>query len=120
MCRFAPSSGSAFEMRHLSIFLAAFLSLAFFGGCQSSPSPAPFTAAVIRAGAANHANEDTLLAGRALFVSRCIECHTLPVVSRHSASTWPDVVEWMAKRAELKPAERDAVIAYVLAVRTQH
>ncbi len=104
-------------MRRLSIFPVASLGLTFLGGCQTSPSPAPFTAAVIRAGAANHSNEDTLRAGRTLFVSRCIECHTLPVVSRHSASTWPDVVEWMAKRADLKPAEREAIVAYVVAVR---
>ena len=104
-------------MRRLSIFPVVSLGLALLGGCQTSPSPAPFTAAVIRAGATNHTDEDTLRAGRTLFVSRCIECHTLPVASRHSAATWPDVVEWMAKRADLKPAEREAIVAYIVAVR---
>ena len=104
-------------MRRFSILSAASLGLAFLGACQTAAPPAPFTAAIIRAGAINHADEDTLRAGRTLFVSRCIECHTLPVVSRHSASTWPDVVEWMAKRANLKPDEREAIVAYIVAVR---
>jgi len=74
---------------------------------------------VIRAGARAHVEERTLREGRALFVSRCIECHTLPLVSRYDAVAWPWLVEDMAGRASLKPAERDAVIAYILAVRAQ-
>jgi mono/diheme cytochrome c family protein len=57
--------------------------------------------------------------GRTLFVHRCIECHTLPAIWRYSAQDWPEIVNSMSHRASLKPAERDAVIAYVLAVRAQ-
>jgi len=57
--------------------------------------------------------------GRTLFVSRCIECHTLPAVSRYNAAAWPRLVDKMSGRANLKPAERDAIVAYLLAVRGQ-
>ena len=55
--------------------------------------------------------------GRTLFVHRCIECHTLPALWKYSAEDWPQIVNDMAHRANLKPAERDAVIAYILAAR---
>ena len=57
--------------------------------------------------------------GRILFASRCIECHTLPPVNAHDATEWPCLVGWMAKRASLKPDEREAMIAYLVAARTQ-
>jgi hypothetical protein len=58
--------------------------------------------------------------GRTLFVSRCIECHTLPAVTAHTAAEWPNLIAEMADRASLKPAERNAVLAYILAAREPH
>ena|SRR5436853_5439235 len=55
--------------------------------------------------------------GRMLFVHRCIECHTLPAMWKYSTEDWPRIVKDMSHRASLKPDERDAVIAYILAVR---
>jgi hypothetical protein len=55
--------------------------------------------------------------GRTLFVHRCIECHTLPPLWHYTPTDWTDIVNSMSHRASLKPAERDAVIAYILAVR---
>jgi len=55
--------------------------------------------------------------GRTLFVHRCIECHTLPALWHYTPKDWIEIVNDMAHRASLKPAERDAVIAYILAVR---
>jgi len=55
--------------------------------------------------------------GRRLFVHRCIECHTLPPLWRYGTEDWPEIVNSMSHRASLKPAEREAVIAYILAVR---
>jgi len=74
---------------------------------------------VVRAGERAHVDERTLREGRSLFVSRCIECHTLPVVSRYDPVAWPWLVDNMAHRASLKPAEREALVAYLLAVRAQ-
>src|SRR6266849_150725 len=55
--------------------------------------------------------------GRTLFVHRCIECHTLPAIWKYSREDWPKIVNDMSHRASLKPQDREAVIAYILAVR---
>jgi mono/diheme cytochrome c family protein len=57
--------------------------------------------------------------GRMLFVHRCIECHTLPPIWKYSREDWPKIVNDMSHRASLNPAERDAVIAYILAIRSR-
>ncbi|HVI83527.1 MAG TPA: hypothetical protein VM717_12405 [Chthoniobacterales bacterium] len=62
----------------------------------------------------------TLREGRTLLVHRCIECHTLPRLWHYSDEDWPKIIHTMSHRASLKPAERDAVVAYILAVRSQN
>lgn len=57
--------------------------------------------------------------GRKLFVHRCIECHTLPPIWKYSREDWPRIVNDMSHRASLKPADREVVIAYILAARKQ-
>jgi uncharacterized membrane protein len=55
--------------------------------------------------------------GRTLFVHRCIECHTLPPIWKYSREDWPKIVNDMSHRASLNPPEREAIVAYILAVR---
>jgi hypothetical protein len=55
--------------------------------------------------------------GRSLFVNRCIECHTLPVLWHYTSGDWIKIVNRMSHRASLKPAEQDAIVAYILAVK---
>ncbi len=57
--------------------------------------------------------------GRTLLVHRCIECHTLPPLWHYKIEDWPEIVNRMSHRASLKPADRDAIVAYILAVRSQ-
>lgn len=66
---------------------------------------------------ANTTSLAKLREGRTLFVHRCIECHTLPALWHYTPKDWIEIVNDMAHRASLKPAQRDAVIAYILAVR---
>jgi len=88
--------------------------------CESTNfTPPRVTPESAQTGPRQHMHIATLREGRALFVSRCIECHTLPVVSRYEASEWPFLIDEMAARANLKKAERDAVLAYILALRAQ-
>ena len=77
------------------------------------------TAGVIQTGVSMHADEQTLRDGRRLFVSRCIQCHTLPVIWYYSKTDWPGIVRRMADRSSLKPAEEKAIVAYIHAVRAQ-
>jgi hypothetical protein len=65
-----------------------------------------------------HVDLAMLREGRTLLVHRCIECHTLPVLWHYRTDDWPDIVNSMSHRASLKPAEREAIMAYILAVRT--
>ena len=104
-------------MKRFATFLSAMACVLWNCGCQTE-SPAPMTPAVVTAGARGHSDEATLHQGRTLFVSRCVECHTLPAVSSHSAADWPRLIDEMAGRADLKADQRKAVLAYVLAVRT--
>lgn len=85
--------------------------------CQLTNYVPPVTPQMATARKGQSVNLAMLHEGRTLFAHRCIECHTLPVVWRYSSKDWPDIVDSMSKRASLKPAEREAIIAYILAVR---
>jgi mono/diheme cytochrome c family protein len=103
-------------MKTLPILCAVCL----FVGCQlTNNAPPPVTPAMTNAGQRDHADLATLNEGRRLFVSRCIECHTLPPHWHYSAKDWPGIVDSMAHRANLKRNERDAIVAYILAARRQ-
>jgi len=85
-------------------------------GCESANfAPPPVTLQMAKTGG-RQVSLATLQKGRTLFVSRCIECHTLPPASSRSAMKWPGAVDRMAARASLKPTERDALVDYLQAV----
>jgi hypothetical protein len=91
-------------------------------GCLSiSYAPAPAVTSQMAAAAVikqSHVNLAMLDEGRTLFVHRCIECHTLPALWQYRTDDWPGIVSNMSHRASLKPAEREAIVAYILAVRS--
>ena len=85
--------------------------------CQLTNYVPPVTSQMATARTGQSVNLAMMHEGRTLFAHRCIECHTLPVVWRYSSKDWPDIVDSMSQRASLKPAEREAIIAYIIAVR---
>jgi len=85
--------------------------------CQLTNYVPPVTSQMATARKGQSVNLAMLHEGRTLFAHRCIECHTLPVVWRYSSKDWPDIVDSMSQRASLKPAEREAIISYIIAVR---
>jgi hypothetical protein len=106
------------EMRNLAIFAVAIMCFVDLSSCSTTRfAPPPVTVELTRAETRQHADIGTLRKGRALFVHRCIECHTLPPFWHYRTEDWPEIVNSMSHRASLKPAERDAIIAYILAVR---
>jgi len=94
------------------------ISISQFASCESINYVPPVTPQMA---ASNSRRQDVdlrnLREGRTLFVHRCIECHTLPVLWHYTPKDWTEIVNNMSHRASLKTAERDAVIAYILAVR---
>jgi hypothetical protein len=105
-------------MRNLGIWIVAIVCLVDLSSCGTT-SFAPPAVTPEWSAKAEHVDLATLREGRALLVHRCIECHTLPAFWRYSTEDWPKIVDSMSHRANLKPSERDAVIAYILAVRVQ-
>ena len=85
--------------------------------CELTNYVPPVTSQMASPRKEQHVDLAMLREGRTLFVHRCIECHTLPVLWRYSTEDWPDIVDSMSHRASLKPAEREAIVAYILAVR---
>jgi hypothetical protein len=101
-------------MKKLSILLSLICLLA---SCETANYVPPVTPQMASATTHHHLDLATLREGRTLFVNRCIECHTLPPLWRYSTEDWPEIVNSMSHRASLKPTERDAILAYIIAVR---
>ena len=59
----------------------------------------------------------TLGQGRSLYGGACSACHAPYAPSAYSAPEWRRIVAEMSERSKLSPAERSAVLAYVLAAR---
>ena len=102
-------------MKKVSIFVVLACLLV---SCESTNYVPPVTPQMATARKGQHVDLVMLREGRTLFVHRCIECHTLPVLWRYSTEDWPNIVDSMSHRASLKPAEREAIVAYILAVRS--
>jgi hypothetical protein len=102
-------------MKKVSMFLVLACLLL---GCELTNYVPPVTSQMATARKGQHVDLAMLREGRTLFVHRCIECHTLPVLWHYRTDDWPDIVNSMSHRASLKPAEREAIVAYILAVRT--
>jgi hypothetical protein len=99
--------------------LAFLLIAACLLACQSVNYVPPVTPQMATATEGRPVDVATLQKGRTLLVHRCIECHTLPPLWHYKTEDWTGIVDSMAHRASLKPAERDAIVAYILAVRSQ-
>jgi hypothetical protein len=102
-------------MKKVSIFLVLTCLLL---GCGLTNYIPPVTSQMATTRKGQHVDLAMLREGRTLFAHRCIECHTLPVLWHYSTQDWPEIVNSMSHRASLKPAEREAIVAYILAVRS--
>lgn len=102
-------------MKKASIFVVL---ACLFASCELTNYVPPVSSRMV-ARKQQHVDLAMLSQGRTLFAHRCIECHTLPPLWHYRTDDWPDVVNSMSHRAALTPAERDAIIAYIVAVRSQ-
>jgi cytochrome c5 len=95
----------------------AFTLAIFISACATAdfaPPPSVSSSLVTKA-RADGASAQKLVSGRAIFVSRCLECHTLPPVAKYSRNQWSHLVARMAGRANLTPGEQDNLTVYLRA-----
>lgn len=106
--------------KRLFAVLAVPACLALLAGCETTLTSAPpVTPAFVRAGGEQHADAQTLEAGRKVFLNRCIPCHALPEIARYEAERLPRIVNWMSSRAHLTPEQKEALTKYLLTVKAQ-
>jgi cytochrome c1 len=87
----------------------------FIVSCANFAPPPEVSPALISNARSDHVDAGQLQNGRRLFVSRCLECHTLPPVTRYTREQWPHLVSRMSGRANLSAGEQAAIVAYLRA-----
>jgi cytochrome c1 len=85
----------------------------FIVSCANFAPPPAVSPALISNARSDHVDAGQLQNGRRLFVSRCLECHTLPPVTRYTREQWPHLVSRMSGRANLSAGEQAAIVAYL-------
>src|SRR6476619_2448325 len=83
-------------------------------------TPPEVSPALISNARPDHVDAEQLQNGHRLFVSRCLECHTLPPVTKYSRDEWPYLVSRMSNRANLSGSDQFAIIAYLRAASLTH
>jgi mono/diheme cytochrome c family protein len=107
-------------MKFLSRVIALPIGAILLASCETSlRSAPPVTTAFIRAGGRENADARTLEEGRKVFVNRCISCHALPAIGRYDSKRIPGIVNWMSHRAHLTRDQNDALVKYLLTLRSQ-
>ena len=106
-------------MKSLLIASALAACVVILASCETAlKSAPPVTAAFVRANRQEKVDAQTLETGRKVFLNRCIACHALPDVTRYDSARIPRIVGWMSERAHLSAEEREALVKYLLAVRS--
>jgi len=103
-------------MRHRAAVVMLVISL-FIGACATgdfAPPPAVSPSLIARA-RLDRLSAQELSIGREVFVSRCLECHTLPSVGKYSRNEWPHLVARMAGRANLTTSDQRVITGYLRA-----
>jgi hypothetical protein len=117
------SSTAATTFAHRSCWVGRIISaivILFIVSCANFAPPPAITPALIANARPDHVDAEQLQNGHRLFVSRCLECHTLPPVTKYSRDEWPYLVSRMSNRANLSASDQSAIIAYLRAASITH
>jgi mono/diheme cytochrome c family protein len=112
--RLGPAAATT-SARYWACWVASPIIILFVVSCASFAPPPEISPALVANARPDHADANMLATGRKLFVSRCLECHTLPSVTKHSREEWPHFVSRMSGRANLSVDEEAAIVAYLRA-----
>jgi len=103
-------------MKNCAKLVVVILSLFLVACATGEFAPPPIVSpALIEKARLDRVNAQELSIGREVFVSRCLECHTLPSVAKYSRREWPRLVARMAGRANLTASDQVAVTSYLRA-----
>jgi cytochrome c5 len=107
-------------MKRLLLAMLPPVCAVILASCETSlKSAPPVTAAFIDAAHRKQPDAPTLEAGRRVFLNRCIPCHALPNMAGEDSAQIPRIVGWMSGRAHLTPEQHEALVKYLLAVKSQ-
>ena len=91
------------------------LIILFIVSCANLAPPPEVSPTLISNARPDHVDAEQLQNGHRLFLSHCLECHTLPPVTKYSRNEWPHLVSRMSGRADLSADEQAAIVAYLRA-----
>jgi len=118
-CRYRQSPTvvrtSTYGIRWPCLIASTSVIVLFIVSCSNLAPPPEVSPALVANARGDHADANVLATGRKLFVSRCLECHTLPSATQHSRDEWPHLVNRMSGRANLSTSEQAALVAYLRA-----
>ena len=104
--------------------LVVLVAVGFVGaGCYPKVAPPPGALSASSVASASErwpgVTTSSLSRGHDLFLAHCNACHGYPDLAPISDERWPGILEKMAKKAGLDAADRDAVLHFVLASRSE-
>jgi len=91
------------------------LVILFIASCANLAPPPEVSPVLISNARPDHVDAAQLQEGRRLFLAHCLECHTLPRVTKYNREQWPHLVSRMAGRANLSASDQKAITFYLRA-----
>jgi hypothetical protein len=106
-----------------TVLSAVLLALGLMGaGCfpKAGEPPGVLSASAVASASARSpgVTAGTLSAGRDLFLAKCNGCHKYPDLAAIPEASWPGIVDKMGNKAHLAPDERNEVLHFILASRS--
>ena len=110
--------------RRGTVHPAAVLAVGLLGAAcypKSGPAPAAVSAATATSASTQWpgVTASSLSAGHDLFLSNCNGCHGYPDLTSIAEGDWPHILDRMAKKSHLDAQQRDDVLHFVLASRSE-
>jgi hypothetical protein len=99
------------------VFGVGGLAVLVLAGCMSLEQMAPPVDGTLAGFCRRGGDAEALTRGRDIYLSRCIQCHGLEPVARHSFSDWEMVIPEMADEASLNDQQEKDLTGYIFAAR---
>jgi hypothetical protein len=111
----SPPPGTLAHCNRCAAQIVSIIVILFIVSCANFAPPPEVSPALISNARFDHVDAGQLQNGRRLFVSRCLECHTLPRVTKYNRELWPHLVSRMSGRAHLSASDQKAITFYLRA-----